>query len=407
MSTAATPAPAQTATLRMLEAIGAGSHMIERAAAYTEYDDPRPYDVVDGIALIDVSGPLSASESYWRCSYPEITRQVQQAGDDGGVQGIILRVNSPGGETDRAFESAALIEEVGRQKPVWCVADVNAYSAGYLLACAASRIYAAPISGGLGSIGVYSMHVDYSGMLEQDGVKVTLVSAGKGKTDGNPWQPLSASALKDIKANVDRLYGEFVAYVARRRNMTEESIRTLGAALKQGAANAIEAGLADRAGSLETAVAEMAAHLRAKQSLLTVPASAATNPKKGDIHMSQVHEADTAQAAAVTQAPAISPEAVATARQSGREEALASTEQIVAMCAIANMSAREALAYIRRPVAEVQTAILAVRAEAAGGETNGRTLPQTGTENANAPKGGEGDASLLAMADRMFGKGGK
>lgn len=392
-----------TSTQRMLEAIGAGSHMIERAASYTEYDDPRPYDVQDGIAIIDISGPISASQSWRACSYQEITSQVQQAAADKGVTGIILRVNSPGGETDRAFESAALVEEAGKKKPTWCVADVNAYSAGYLLACAADRIYAAPISGGLGSIGVYAMHVDHSEALDKAGINVTLVSAGEGKTDGNPWEPLSPAARKDIKANVDRLYGEFVGYVARRRNMTEEGIRTMGAALKRGAADAIESGLADRAGSLETAIAEMAAYIRAKQFSTSVAASASTHPQMKGGHMAQLTEADTAQATAALQLPGISPEALTTARAAGFSEA----EEIVALCAIANMDTRAALGYLkaRKPVAEVRDTILAAQVAKSGAETTSRTMPDTAAESANNDtKAGHADSALLAASERMFGK---
>lgn len=410
MSTATTQ-PTQTATLRMLEAIGAGSHMIERAAAYTEYDDPRPYDVQDGIAIIDISGPLSASESWWKCSYPGVVREVTQAVEDSEVQGIILRVNSPGGETDRAFESAALIEEAAKQKPTWCVADVNAYSAGYLLACAADRIYAAPISGGVGSIGVYCLHLDYSGMLEQAGIDVTEISAGKGKTDGSPWKPLSAAALKDIKANVDRLYGEFVAYVARRRNMTEESIRNTGAALKQGAASAIEAGLADRAGSLETAVAEMSAYLRAKQFSTAVAGSAAANLTKGEHHMSQANTADTAMASAATQQTAAPPtELLNQARAEGYAQGIAAAEQIVAMCAIADKPASFALDFItsKKSVAEVQGALLAAKVAAAGAETINQTKADTGAKSANTDtQEGRADSALLALSERLYGKGGK
>jgi hypothetical protein len=68
--------------------------------------------------------------------------------------------------------------------------DQFAASAGYLLASAARQIVM-PRDGAAGSIGVVSMHADFSKQLEQDGIKVTLIASGKHKTEGNPFQPLA------------------------------------------------------------------------------------------------------------------------------------------------------------------------------------------------------------------------
>ena len=55
-----------------------------------------------------------------------------------------LNINSPGGETDNAFETAELVARVAAQKPVFAVADTSAFSAAYLLASQAEKIYVAP-----------------------------------------------------------------------------------------------------------------------------------------------------------------------------------------------------------------------------------------------------------------------
>jgi len=110
------------------------------------------------------------------------------------------------------------------------VQSTSAYSAAYLLASQANRIYCSPVSGGVGSIGVFCTHFDLSGALEGAGIKVTLVSAGKGKTDGNPYEPLSETALADMKQYVGYLYGEFVGAISRGRGLATAGIVEYGGA---------------------------------------------------------------------------------------------------------------------------------------------------------------------------------
>lgn len=401
-----------TRTQQLLEIIGARHHMIEASAAMTEYEDRRLYEIREGIAIIDISGALASEPGWWYQDYGQIVCEVEMAAEDPDVSGIMLRINSPGGETTRAFESAAMIEEAGKKKPLWCVADANCYSAGYLLACTASRIYAAPISGGVGSIGVYGMHVDYSEALKKNGVKVTLVSAGKGKTDGNPWQPLSDAALKTMEAEINRLYGEFVGFVSRRRKMSADDIRKMGAALKHGAAQAIESGLADRAGTLDVALAEMAAYVaKRRDPMSSMAASAAMQTaQERENAMSQPNPADTAAAASAT--PPLTEaqinERITAARNEGRAQGLADAQEILSLCAIANMPSKKALAFLKdgKKLSAVRDEILASQEEHAGEPTDNRTTAATGAaadaEAAKEKPTAKADASLLAAVERMY-----
>ena len=85
-------------------------------------------------------------------------------------------------------------------------------------------------------------------------------SRASSKVDGNAHEPLSERARATIQADVDRLYGEFCALVAANRGLTLEAVRGTDAAIYRGEL-AVRAGLADRVGTLDLAIAEMAAEL--------------------------------------------------------------------------------------------------------------------------------------------------
>jgi peptidase S49-like protein len=87
---------------------------------------------------------------------------------------------------------------------------------------AAAKIYVPEFTGGVGSVGVYAEHVDWSEYNRKLGVKVTYIAEGEGKTDGNPNEPLSDAARSALGAEVSRLYGLFASAVARGRGLTED-----------------------------------------------------------------------------------------------------------------------------------------------------------------------------------------
>ena len=219
----------------------------------------KPYAVQDRIALIDITGVLCNEPSWWdETGYDEIRSEVAFALEDGDIDAILLRVNSPGGETTNAFETADFLKTAGAAKPIWAVASPIAYSAAYLMIANTGKIYLPPISGGVGSIGVYALHLSFAGMLEKEGIEATFISAGEGKVDGNPFEKLSARARAEWKTEIDRLYTEFVSRVAVGRSLAESAIIKFGAATFEGSKAALGVGLADRAGSDETAWLDLA-----------------------------------------------------------------------------------------------------------------------------------------------------
>ena len=191
-------------------------------------------------------------------SYSAIEQMVFTAINDSDVAAIVLDIDSPGGEVGGCFELAELIYSARDKKPIWSIAN-DAFSGGYLLASATQKIYI-PLTAGVGSVGVIATHVDASEADKGRGLKYTSVIAGKRKADFSPHEPLSDSARNDLQAEVHRLYEIFVSQVAKYRGIGETAVQGTEAGIYFGA-EAVEVGFADKVGSIQNALADLAVEL--------------------------------------------------------------------------------------------------------------------------------------------------
>ena len=210
-----------------------------------ERDVYRPYSIVEGIAIVAVRGVLVHDAGWWwgETSYDGIAQSLFGAIADPEVRGVAMLINSPGGEVSGCFDLADAIYSVRGVKPVHAIVDESAYSAAYALASSADRIIL-PRTGGVGSIGIISMHVDITKMLDDAGIKVTTFQYGEYKADSQPTTTLDKGAKARIQADVDTLGEMFVELVARNRGLDAAAIRKMEAGCFLGEAG-VEAGLAD------------------------------------------------------------------------------------------------------------------------------------------------------------------
>jgi signal peptide peptidase SppA len=211
------------------------------------------------IALLPVFGVLSqrvglVEQSSGGISTEAVGQQLDQLAADRGVECIVLVFDSPGGSVFGVQELADKIRKLRGEKTVVGVADSMTASAAYWLLSQCSEVNVTP-GGQVGSIGVLAAHEDHSAELEQAGVKVTLVSAGKYKAEGTPYGPLGADARAEIQAKVDHYYGLFVAGVASGRGVTEATVRNnFGQGRMATAREAVQRGMADRVATLQQVV---------------------------------------------------------------------------------------------------------------------------------------------------------
>ena len=176
---------------------------------------------------------------------------------DPKVSHIVLDVASPGGSVELVPETADLVRNAST--PTTAVANAEAASAAYWIAAQADELVVTP-SGAVGSIGVWAAHEDWSRHVRNMGVETTLISAGRYKTEGNPWEPLSSEARDAIQADVDEFYRMFTEAVAVGRGVSQQV--AAGERFGEGrmvlAADAVRRGMADRVATLADVVNELA-----------------------------------------------------------------------------------------------------------------------------------------------------
>src|SRR5581483_9769554 len=158
---------------------------IESFGLEDEPAESRPYQVVEGVAIIPVTGTLVQKLGTMRpysgmTGYDGIRACLSMALEDEAVRAIVLDIESPGGEGAGCFDLVDAVYQVRGEKPIWSVLSEYAYSAAYALASATDRIIV-PRTGGTGSVGVICMHVDFSQALSESGINVTLIQYGKRK----------------------------------------------------------------------------------------------------------------------------------------------------------------------------------------------------------------------------------
>jgi signal peptide peptidase SppA len=151
-------------------------------------------------------------------SYQGLQTQIAMARQSPRVKGVVFEIDSYGGEGAGAFETADMMAQLSAEKPTLAILTNAAASAGYLLGSAARQIVV-PEDGRTGSIGVVSMHADFSKNLEQEGVKVSLISSGAHKVDGNPFSPLASDVRAKIQTRNDAMRDRFAATVGKNRGL--------------------------------------------------------------------------------------------------------------------------------------------------------------------------------------------
>lgn len=211
--------PDRLVQLTALAAAGDDVELAEVLAA----TKPKPAPQAGSIAVIPVYGVLYP-RSFWGLGTVQLRNLVNQAVADPNIAGILLDIDSPGGSVYGTAELADAIHAARKVKPVWAVADNLAASAAYWVGAQAEVFNVSP-SGDVGSIGVWLAHLDMSRALDAAGLKVTLISAGKYKTEGHPYGPLDDEAREHLQESVDDSYEQFLKAVSRGRGVSVADVR--------------------------------------------------------------------------------------------------------------------------------------------------------------------------------------
>ncbi len=238
-----------------------GHHTPEQLAAFTGGGAPSP-SRGGSVAVLPLRGVIAhrggmVSEASGGASVEAFAAQFRAVMADDSVRAVVLDVDSPGGTVAGCQEIVAEMLAARGTKPVVAVANSMMCSAAYWIASAADEIVSTP-SGTVGSIGVFSVHQDLSAALDKEGVKTTMISAGKFKTAGNPFEPLSDEERAVIQTRVDTAYAQFVKDVAAGRGVSASDVRSgYGEGRALTAKDAKAAGMIDRIATLDETLARL------------------------------------------------------------------------------------------------------------------------------------------------------
>jgi signal peptide peptidase SppA len=255
----------------------AGEQVFPKLAVMSDADSPAAFDEVragapsstsrsraGAIAVLPLTGTIShrmgmMSEMSGGTSTEKFGQWLKAAVADPNVKAIVIDADSPGGSVDGVPELADEVAKAKASKPVIAQVNAMAASAAYWIVSQASEIVVTP-SGEVGSIGVFAAHEDISKAAEMQGVKVSFVSAGKYKTEGNPFEPLSGDARQALQANVDEFYGMFTKAVARGRGTTQSKVQNgFGEGRMVSAQQAVTEGMADRVATMDQTLSRLGA----------------------------------------------------------------------------------------------------------------------------------------------------
>lgn len=180
---------------------------------------------------------------------------------DPTVTAVVIDVNSPGGTIGGVPELTEKIRSYRGVKPMEATVTGLGASAAYYLASAADKINATQ-SAEVGSIGVYTVHTDFSGMLANEGVKQTVIRAGKYKAEGHPAEPLTDDAKAAMQERIDEAYDGFVKAVSKSRDVSVKDVREgYGEGRVVSAQQGLKLGMIDRVETIDQTIARM---IRAK-----------------------------------------------------------------------------------------------------------------------------------------------
>ncbi len=338
--------------------------------------------------LVHRSGWMDAESGL--TSYETLRQQFRAARDSTEVAGILLHLDSNGGEGAGLFPLVDEIYNARGIKPIHAFVDERAYSAGYALASACSVVHLAA-TGGAGSIGVIAQHMDQSEWNKKTGLSFTPVFAGARKNDFSPHQPLSEKALEVLNQIVQDGYTLFTETVARNRNLSVNAVRETEAGLYMGD-KAIAAGLADGIKTWDQAVEAISSASRQNsqyggtrmsketlsqklKALFTGAAPETVAAAVADLAADTAAPGAQAGAPAEPQATAIPPEALAAAKKAGADDLQAKIGEIITLCELGGKTdLLGSLLKSGKSVEECRTAIVDARAAASNQQITTSTV---------------------------------
>jgi protease-4 len=207
-------------------------------------------------ALVDVSGLIAPGGD---ASAERVTAALQAAFKDKNTQGVVVRINSPGGSPVQAqniYDEMRRLRKKHASVPLYAVVEDLCASGGYYVAAAADRIYVGK-SSIVGSIGVRMDSFGVTGLMEKLGVERRLLTAGENKGFMDPFLPVDEKQQRHAQAMLDDIHQQFIGVVREGRGKRLKETPDMFSGLVWTGQKSVELGLADAFGSLDYVAREV------------------------------------------------------------------------------------------------------------------------------------------------------
>jgi protease-4 len=207
-------------------------------------------------ALVDVSGVIAPGTD---ASADRVTAALQAAFESKNTQGVVVRINSPGGSP---VQSQTIYDEMRRLRkkypntPLYAVVEDLCASGGYYIAAAADKIYVSRASI-VGSIGVRMDGFGFTGLMDKLGIERRLLTSGKNKAMLDPFSPLDEHHKRFAQQLMDEVHQQFIAAVREGRGKRLKETPDTFSGLIWSGEQSIELGLADGYGTLDQVAREV------------------------------------------------------------------------------------------------------------------------------------------------------
>jgi protease IV len=207
-------------------------------------------------ALIDLEGVIAPEG---KASAEKMIKALNRAFKDGNTQGVVLRINSPGGSP---VQAGYINDEVRRLRakypniPLYAVVQDLCASGGYYVAVSADKIYVDKASL-VGSIGVIIGGFGFVGTLEKLGVERRAYTSGENKDFLDPFQPENPAHKEHAKKMLGEIHQQFINVVRQGRGKRLKETPETFSGLVWTGERSVELGLTDAMGSLEYVAREV------------------------------------------------------------------------------------------------------------------------------------------------------
>jgi protease-4 len=207
-------------------------------------------------ALVEVKGLIAPGTD---SSADKVTLALQTAFKDKNTQGVIMRINSPGGSPVQAqsiFDEVKRLRQKYPNTPLYAVVEDLCASGGYYVAAAADKIYVAKGSL-IGSIGVRMDNFGVTGLMEKIGVERRLLTAGENKAMLDPFLPVDEKQKEYALQMIQEVHKQFIGDVREGRGKRLKENPDLFTGLIWSGAKSVELGLTDAFGGLDFVAREI------------------------------------------------------------------------------------------------------------------------------------------------------